>query len=288
MDRRRPPLLPLFHRCPDRERVGLLLRRLRGARRTQWNDVAIRIFHRPGAHRAPGPHDAERAGLAGLLHRAVRSLSVPPPQHRRASRRRRHGDARRGQHDHSWAGDPLLDSEGRSREPRFPVRGAGARDGAPVDAPVRTRRGSAVSERGARLVLRDAGREGRHAGTSSFGGSCASCGNRIRTAPIRRGEPLLRALDPYLSYRRGPFAHVRAERVRRRGSGERCAAAPDREARLGRRSAGDDARPVSRAPGGHAGLAASPAARPVRGEHVLAARDGASHGGRRRTQARGR
>ena len=24
--------------------------------------------------------------------------------------------------------------------------------------------------------------------------------------PIRRGEPLLRALDPYLSYRRGPFA----------------------------------------------------------------------------------
>lgn len=27
-------------------------------------------------------------------------------------------------------------------------------------------------------------------------------------APIRRGEPLLRALDPYLSYRRGPFAMV--------------------------------------------------------------------------------
>ncbi|HMI42926.1 MAG TPA: hypothetical protein VK516_04845, partial [Gemmatimonadaceae bacterium] len=37
--------------------------------------------------------------------------------------------------------------------------------------------------------------------------------------PIRRGEPLLRALDPYLSYRRGPFAmyalseYVGADRV---------------------------------------------------------------------------
>ena len=41
----------------------------------------------PGAHREPGPHDAKRAGLAGLLHQAVRALSVPPPQRRRASRR---------------------------------------------------------------------------------------------------------------------------------------------------------------------------------------------------------
>ena len=34
----------------------------------------------------------------------------------------------------SWAGHRPLESEGRSEEPRFPVRGRGARDGAPVDA----------------------------------------------------------------------------------------------------------------------------------------------------------
>ncbi len=39
--------------------------------------------------------------------------------------------------------------------------------------------------------------------------------------PIRRGEPLLRGLDPYLSYRRGPFAlyalseYIGEERVNR-------------------------------------------------------------------------
>ena len=49
-------------------------------------------------------------------------------------------------------------------------------------------------------------REERHAARSSCGGSWPSCGNRIPYAPIRRGEPLLRALDPYLAYRRGPFA----------------------------------------------------------------------------------
>ena len=40
----------------------------------------------PGAHREPGPHGPERPGLAGLLHQAVRSLPVQPPQRRRASR----------------------------------------------------------------------------------------------------------------------------------------------------------------------------------------------------------
>jgi hypothetical protein len=35
-------------------------------------------------------------------------------------------------------------------------------------------------------------------------------------APIRRGEPLLRGLDPYLSYRKGPFAlHVLGEHIGR-------------------------------------------------------------------------
>lgn len=36
----------------------------------------------------------------------------------------------------------------------------------------------------------------------------ASMREPVPYAPIRRGEPLLRALDPYLSYRRGPFAMV--------------------------------------------------------------------------------
>ena len=87
----------------------------------------------PGAHRAPGPHDPKRAGLAGLLHRAVRSLSVPPPQRRRASRRPGTGMHAEASMITYGQGVPFWNPKDE-REPRFPVRGGGARDGAPVDA----------------------------------------------------------------------------------------------------------------------------------------------------------
>ena len=90
------------------------------------------------------------------------------------------------------------------------------------------------------------------------------------------------------SYRRGPFAmyalseYIGEERVN--GALRRLIETHDSAGR----SLGDDARPLSRAAGGDAGLAAVPAARPVRGEHVLGARDRASHGGADRRRQPGR
>jgi hypothetical protein len=45
-------------------------------REDTWHDVALKIFLPPDAHVQCGRHDAEHEGLAGVLHAAVRPLSV--------------------------------------------------------------------------------------------------------------------------------------------------------------------------------------------------------------------
>ena len=114
---------------------------------------------------------------------------------------------------------------------------------------------------------------------STFGGSCGSSGSRYRIRPFARRPPLLRAIDSFHAYRKGPFAlyalseYMGEERV------NAGIPALDREAQFGSAATADVARPLSGAPGGHAGLVPVSAARPLRGEHLLGARDGAGHGG---------
>jgi ABC-type transport system involved in multi-copper enzyme maturation permease subunit len=95
--------------------------------------------------------------------------------------------------------------------------------------------------------------------------------------PIRRGEPLLRALDPYLAYRRGPVRmyalseYAGADRVN--GALRRLIARHD-SAGVPPATTLDLYRELRAAVPRLAGAAA---ARPVRGEHPLAAGDGAHH-----------
>ena len=100
----------------------------------QWNDVAIQIFHHP-------EHTAH-------LDRMMRSVQASldyyteqfgPYPYRHLSIVEHPGAPGTGMHAeasmiYARGGLLPLDSEGRSAEPRFPVRGRGARDGAPVDA----------------------------------------------------------------------------------------------------------------------------------------------------------
>ena len=208
LDGRRAPLLPLRDRWPDRRASTPssppTTRCMKRSGGTACRDPDLPS---PGAHRAPGAHGAERPGLAGLLHRAVRSVSVPPPQRRGASRRR-HGDARRGQHDHLRGGVRPLESEGRpgasisrSRSWRTRWRTSGRVPYAFVE-------GGAGAVREPRLVLRDEGRGERHGGRAA-----AAASGFMRQPhpypPIRRGEPLLRGLDPYWPTARAPSRSTR-------------------------------------------------------------------------------
>ena len=257
VDRRRAPLLPLRHRRARSAASGPSSPPTTRCTRRRWNDVAIRIFHHPRHTAHLDRMMRSVRGLAGLLHRAVRSLSVPSSHRRRASRRARHGHARRRQHDHSRGGLPLLDPEGRTASLDLPVRGRGARDGAPVGrCPTRSSRAlpfmtESLAWYSAMQVVK------KSRGDEQLRRLLSFMRQPYPYPPIRRGEPLLRGARSVPRLPQGTLRAVRAERVRRRGAGERGAAAPAREARRGRRSAGDHARPVSRAAGGHAGLAAS-------------------------------
>ena len=67
--------------------------------------------------------------------------------------------------------------------------------------------------------------------------------------PIRQSAPLIRGLDPWAGYRRGPFALFALREYIGEEPRERRAPTPAREARFGKASARDDARSLSGARG---------------------------------------
>ena len=169
VDRRRPPLLPLCRPMPRSGASG------------PSSPPTTRCAKHGGTMSRSGssitrdtPRNLDRMirSIQASLDYYTRQFGPYPYSHLSVVEHpgQRHGDARRGQHAHVHGRDSPSGIRRTIREPRSPVRGRGARDGAPVDGPVRTRRGSPGPVREPRLVLRDEGRGARHGGSSSFGG----------------------------------------------------------------------------------------------------------------------
>ena len=284
-----PTLLPLRHRCAYHQRVRDLLGPLRSAR----NDLAehidaravtIRVFHHPGTHRerrtawcrAFRPHSTTTRPVRSLpirhltfVERAGNGAECTPirawsPSRKAARSGSRLADA--GDLDFPFA----VVAHEMAHQWTVPYA---AVEGAPVMSE------SIAWYYGMKAVEHAKGR-------AQLDQLRRFMRQPHPFPPIRRGEPLLRGLDGYMSYRRGPFALSCAQRIRRCRRRQRRAAAAARGTPTGRGATGDDAMTsYSELQAVTPAADAGPAARPVRSQYVLGPRDRTR---RRRTRPGGR
>ena len=176
------------------------------------------------------------------------------------------------------------------QDPDLPFRGRGTRGRAPVvghSTRLRARRRSRGAVREPRDLLVDAadGGDARARASAPLPAFLRLEYERPRSPAM---PPLLRATDRFLFYRKGPLAlYALGEYIGKERVHEALRRLLEKHRRRTSASA-DHARSLSRAEGSHAGRVPLPAARSLRGQHVLGARGGAGHGGADRGRRRGR